>query len=273
MNLIKLLGLNFFGVMFISCLNLFSMSRYVHDNVIDLSPYNIITMQWGNRANFLAIAASRKESVKHCSGFGIVRVWDGVLGKFLVMDKGIKSCAELKWSLDDKILFAVGVDFIRAWNVSTGKIIYDICDDIISVGLCKKYMALVLVGRPIFIIDIGNGWLFRQLNLQANSIKINFGDFIVFNSDESLVSIYSYEEHKSRIFCIENGLLYSTIEQCDKTEENLWAFPNIHEIKDCFCKDGIASYDKKLRAFVLRHIPLQKTSKIVIVDESKYTMQ
>lgn len=223
------------------------------EKLFSLNPYNVITMEWGNKTNLLAVSAFRGIS-------GIVQIIDPVTSKIRNMDLGIKSMAWIKWSPDDKVLFAIGDGFIRAWNIFNGKLIYEITGSIASVELSNNglFLAIALINGPIAIIDINTGRNYCQLNLRTNSIKISVGDIIKFNPEATHIAIYSSQEKTVKIFQIAPEKFVGSFEVDEVKEIHSWASLSGNESLDCFRKGGILSYDKRFLATIYGSNPLAR---------------
>jgi WD40 repeat protein len=222
-------------------------------------PFQAISMEWSNKSNLLAVAATRNVYFKNYTGFeidysglGIVQILDAISGRFYSMDFGIKSMACLKWSHDDKVLFAVGDDFIRAWNVLTGKLIYEISGKIASVELSNNglFLAIALINGPVSILDVYTGRVYYQLNLRANSIKINSGDLIKFNPEATHIAIYSFDEKMVKIFQLDPEKIIGSFLVDQVNEMHSWAFQSPWETPDCFRQEGILSWNRKFCAII-----------------------
>lgn len=221
------------------------------EKLFSLNPYNVITMEWGNRSNLLAVSAFRGIS-------GIVQIIDPITSKIRNMDLGIKSMAWIKWSPDDRVLFAIGDSFIRAWNILNGKLIYEITGSIACVELSNNglFLAIALINGPVAIIDINTGRSYCQLNLRINSIKINVGDIIKFNPEATHIAIYSSQEKTVKIFQIAPEKFVGSFLVDQVKEIHAWATPSSYESPDCFRQEGILSYDKRFLATIYGSKPL-----------------
>jgi len=208
--------------------------------------HNVVSMEWSNCSNYLAVIVSKSTSYANLPGFGSVQIIDPNSHKTYTIASEIKSPSRLKWSLDDELLFAFGGNFIYAWNVSSGKLIWEKSFEfpIVAFDLTYSYFAVAFANE--LCIFSYSGDLLRNFDLNTHNIKINFGDFITFSSNESLISIYSYEERKASVFNIGAGeFIYAVDDIHRKNIFYSWAFPR-HE-PDCF-RDGILSSDRKFLA-------------------------
>ncbi|MFH1254711.1 MAG: hypothetical protein V1646_04760 [bacterium] len=254
MNIKKIIFLNF--CFLLSNLQLFSMGNQQlignqKEKFFNFNHFQVSTMEWGNRSNLLAIVATRGLS-------GIVQILDPVTGNFRNMDLGIKSMAWLKWNHDDTILLAIGDDFIRAWNILNGKLIYEISGKIASAELSNNglFLAIALINGPIAILDVYTGRVYSQLNLRASSIKINSGDLIKFNPEATYIAIYSPDEKNVSIFQIDPEKFVGSFLVDQVNEIHAWASLSSCESPDCFREGGILSYDKKFLATIYGSNPL-----------------
>lgn len=256
MNIKKIIFLNFYFLL--SNLQLFSMGNQQlignqKEKFFNFNHFQVITMEWGNRSNLLAVAATKGIS-------GIVQVVNPITGKLRNMDIGIKSMAWLKWNHDDTILLAVGDDFIRAWNILTGKLIYEISGKIASAELSNDglFLAIALINGPVAILDIYTGNVYYHLNLRTNAIKINSGDFIKFNPESTHIAIYSAIEKIVKIFQLNPEKFVGSFFVDQVNEIHSWASLSDCESPDCFREGGILSYDKRFIAKIHGSNPLMR---------------
>lgn len=218
------------------------------EKIISFQQYHVMSMEWGNFSNYLAVAVSKSSNHASCPGFESVLVIEPVSGESRIMQPEITSLLGLKWSFDDKLLFAFGDKFVYTWDVYSGKLIYSKSfeNPVVTFDLTYSYFAVAFENEIKIFSYFGD--LLRNLDLQAHNIKINFGDFITFSHNESFISIYSYEEKRTRIFNIGAGeFVYTVDDTLRKRNLHSWAFPPTCKEPDCF-QDGILSSDKKFQA-------------------------
>jgi len=240
----------------ISNLRLYGMNQTpkiirVKDGIIfQTQNHRIISAEWGNKFNLLAIASMENTNL-------VVQILDPISGEIRCMDAGIKSMAYLKWNPDDSILFAIGINFICAWNSSSGKLLYKIHGENVSVAFenTGSYFAVAFVNGHIIIFDTKTKNILRDF-----SLKINFGDSINFSPDGTFLSIYSYDRKSSSIFNVGAGEFISTITDDLRSEEYAWTSPYSYEKPDGFGKDGILSKDGKFLALIQGPNTLKKNS-------------
>ncbi len=208
-------------------------------------------MEWSGASDFLAIASLKNECLSGRLGIGVVRVLDPVTKRFITMESGLDGMIYfVKWNFDGNILIAVGHGFVKAWNALSGKLIYKIEGNILAAALdfSRSYLAMALKNGCVKILDIRNGDVLNSLCTLQYIKTIKFGDFIVFNFDSTLISIYSVEEKVASIFNTWDGNLVGQFGQ-QQCVEYSWAFPSSYEEIDWFRGEGILS---SLRKFLVR---------------------
>lgn len=212
---------------------------------VTFAKHNVISMEWSNFSHLLAVATFKSHTQANCSG--LIQILDPNSRKTYTIAGEIKPPSRLKWSLDDKTLFAFGDNFIYALDVTTGKLIWEksFKSSIIDFDLTSYYFAIAFEAE--INIYSYSGDLLRNLDLNTYNIKIKFGDFITFSPNQSLISIYSYEGEKAIFFNVGAGEFLYTIDAIHrKNALYSWAFPR-HEPDDCF-QYGVSTSDKKFHA-------------------------